>query len=291
MSARARIIVTGSAGFIGSHLVSKHREKGDEVFCFDVKESLRHDIQDGSAVREAFDKFNPDAVYHCAGQVQPSYGEERPYADIMLNLYGMINILKAMEGRDTKMVYTSTGAVYGLSPLPHKEDMLCKPVCNYGISKLGAEMYLQKWVAIEGIDAKIVRFSSVYGSGRHYGPINIFLERAAEGRNITIFGSGSQTRDFVHVDDVVQGMNLVLERGGRGEVYNVGTGKETSVQGVAKIINRLHPEAKIEYKRGEESVYDLPRSWFDITKIQSLGYIPRMDLDLGVKSLDFQMRQ
>jgi len=286
-----RILITGSSGFIGSHLVSKHREQGDEIFCFDVKESLRHDIQDGSSIKEAFNKFNPDAVYHCAGQVQPSFGEERPYADIMLNLYGMINVLKAMEGGDAKMVYTSTGAVYGLSPLPHKEDMLCKPVCNYGVSKLAAEMYLQKWVATEGIDAKIVRFSSVYGPGRHYGPINIFLEKAVEGRNITVFGSGSQTRDFVHVDDVVQGMNLVLDRGGRGEVYNVGTGKETSVQEVAKVINNLHPEAKIEHKREVGSVYDLPRSWFDITKIQGLGYIPRIDLDLGIKSLSFQMGQ
>jgi len=284
-----RILISGGSGFIGSHLVSKHREQGYEVFNFDIKESIRHDIQNGSAVREAFDKFNPDVVYHCAGQVQPSFGEGRPYADIMSNLYGMINILKAMEGRDTKMVYTSTGAVYGLSPLPHKEDMLCKPVCNYGISKLGAEMYLQKWVATEGIDAKIVRFSSVYGPGRHYGPINIFLERVAAGQSITVFGSGNQTRDFVHVDDVVRGMNLVLDRGGRGEVYNIGTGKETSVHEVAKIINKLHPEAKIEYKRGAESVYDLPRSWFDITKIQGLGYIPIMDLDLGIKSVDFEL--
>lgn len=276
---------------MGSHLVSKHREQGDEVLNYDIKENPRHDIQDGSAIKEALNTFNPDAVYHCAGQVQPFIGEERPYADIQVNLYGMINILKAMEGRDTKMVYTSTGAVYGLSPLPHKEDMLCKPVCNYGISKLAAEMYLQKWVATEGIDAKIVRFSSVYGPGRHYGPINIFLERVAEGRRITIFGSGSQTRDFVHVDDVVQGMKLVLERGGRGEVYNVGTGKETSVQEVAKIINNLHPGAKIEYKSGEESVYDLPRSWFDITKIQSLGYISRMNLDLGIRSLDFELNR
>ena len=279
----SRILITGSAGFIGSHLVSKYREQGDEVFNFDIKESLRHDIQNGSVIKEVFNKFNPDAVYHCAGQVQPSYGEERPYDDIMGNLYGMINVLKAMEGRDTKMVYTSTGAVYGLSPLPHKENMLCRPVCNYGISKLAAEMYLQKWVATEGIDAKIVRFSSVYGPGRHYGPINIFLERAAEGRNITVFGSGSQTRDFVHVDDVVQGMKLVLERGGRGEVYNVGTGKETSVLEVAKITNKLHPESKLEYKRDVGSVYDLPRSWFDITKTQGLGYIPKMDLDLGIR--------
>ncbi len=286
-----RILISGGVGFIGSHLASKHREQGDEVFNFDIKESLRYDIQNGSAVREAFDKFDPDAVYHCAGQVQPSFGEKRPYADIQVNLYGMINVLKAMEGRDAKMVYTSTGAVYGLSPLPHKEDMLCKPVCNYGISKLAAEMYLQKWVATEGIDAKIVRFSSVYGPGRHYGPINIFLERVVAGQSITIFGSGSQTRDFVHVDDVVQGINLVLDRGGRGEVYNVGTGKETSVQEVAKIINKLHPKAKIEYKRGEESVYDLPRSWFDITKIQGLGYIPMMDLDLGIKSVDYELRR
>jgi len=231
----------------------------------------------------------PDQIYHLAGQAYLNTGEANPYNDLDVNAKGMINLLRLTENTDISLIYTSTGAVYGLSEVPHKEDSACRPMCNYGISKLAAELYLQKWVSTRGVDAKIVRFSSIYGPGRRAGPVNVFLRQAINGKPITVHGSGSQTRDYVHVEDVVRGMELVQERGQRGHIYNLGFGEEHSVAEVAGIVQQIYPSTSIEYVKAEYSPYDLPRSWFDITKARGLGYNPRMHLELGIRSTAFDM--
>jgi len=280
-----RILITGSAGFLGKCLMEHFKNQDLEVIGFDVKENPRNDISDFDAVRSFLSATEPDLIYHAAAQSFLQPGEDDPHNDARINIGGMINLLESIEklDLDTCLVYTSTGAVYGLSPLPHREDMLCSPMCNYGISKLAAEKYLQKKSVTSGFDGKIVRFSSVYGHGRQAGPVNLFCAQAVAGGPITVYGSGSQTRDVIHVEDVAKGMERVAQRGRRGHIYNIGTGEEHSVMEIAKLIKKRKPGVEITDRRYEASPYDLPRSWFDINKALNLGWKPRIHLDLGVQ--------
>lgn len=274
-------LVTGGSGWLGSHLISVLKEKGFETVNFDLKNG--QDIRKTAALKRIFQENDFDFVYHCAAQAYLGPGEEDPYDDLVTNTMGMLNVLKCIEGTPINLIYTSTGAVYGRSELPHREDMLPRPMGNYGISKLAAELYLQKEVATKGIHAEIVRFSSVYGAGRKAGPVDIFVAQALKGGPLTIHGGGNQTRDMVHYSDVINGLELVRERGRPGEVYNIGTGIEHSVGEVAFIVKRHCPHVEIEYVKHAFSPFDLPRSWFDISKARKLGYEPKIDLEFGIE--------
>lgn len=282
-----KVMVTGGSGFVGSNVMGHLREKGFEVFNYDIVEGL--DITDYEQLKKCLDDEEFDMVYHLAAQAFLGPGEEDPYRDAEINVFGMINLLRCLEEHDIPMVYTSSGAVYGISPvLPHVEDAICIPVSNYGVSKLAAEKYLKKWVVTKGIDARIVRFSSVYGPGRKHGPVNIFINKALRNEPLTIYGTGAQTRDMVHIDDALIGLELVLERGRRGEIYNIGTGEEYSVAEVAKIIQKQR-SVSITYVKHDMGPFDLARSWYNIEKAKKLGYRPRMDLELGINSTMFDI--
>jgi len=279
-----KIMVTGGSGFIGSRLI-KHFEERDnvEVINFDYRETREHDIADLYKVEAFLAEHEPEYIYHIAAQSFLKPGEDDPWNDLKINAIGMVNLLESITKLDfdPTVLYTSSGAVYGLSGLPHREDMLCRPMGNYGVSKLAAELYLQKWVITHGLDAKIVRFSSVYGHKRKAGPVNIFCQQALRGGPLTVYGTGAQTRDVIHVDDVCDGLERVADRGKAGEVYNVGCGEEHSVLGIARMVNKVKP-TEITYQKYEKSIFDLPRSWFDISKVKGLGWEPKIDLKLGV---------
>lgn len=283
-----KILVTGGSGFIGSYLIEYLKEKGNKIFNYDIREG--HDITDYEHMYNIFETNNFSEVYHVAAQAFLGPGEKDPYMDIRVNEFGMINLLKCLEKFDIPMVFTSSGAVYGHSEIPHREDLVCVPVSNYGVSKLAAENYLRKWVITEGVDARIVRFSSVYGPGRKHGAVNIFINQGVAGKPITVFGRGHQTRDFQHIEDAIRGLELALQRGNSGEIFNIGLGEEHSVVEVAKIVQR-YVDVSIEHIDHELSPFDLPRSWFDITKAGKLGYKPRMGLKLGIQSTIFEMQR
>jgi UDP-glucose 4-epimerase len=279
------ILVTGGTGFVGSHLVSYLREKGSNPVVFDLKQNPKQDVTNYDAVYAALKQLEPSYIYHVAGQSFMSPGEQNPWDDLRINGLGMVNILQAIANLnlDAVLVYTSTGAVYGLSELPHREDLVCKPMSNYGISKLAAEKYLQKWVATQGINAKIVRFSSVYGHHRKAGPVNIFCQQALKGGPLTVYGTGSQTRDPIHIEDVTRGLEVVAERGRRGEIYNIGCGEEHSVIEIARLVKRKRPHVQVKHVNHPENPFDLPRSWFDVSRMVNLGWEPRINLDMGVE--------
>jgi len=276
-----KILVTGGSGWIGSNLVKHLENKGHRVFSYDIAEGK--DITNFWVLCGFFDVGNFDAVYHLAAQAFLSPGEQDPYRDIKINIFGMVNLLRCLEDFDIPMVYTSSGAVYGVTPvIPHREDAVCHPVSNYGVSKLAAEKYLQKWVATKNINAKIVRFSSVYGVGRKHGPVNIFIEKALKGKPLTIYGRGTRTRDLIHVTDAIHGLEVVMEKGERGEIYNIGLGEEHSVAEVAEIVQR-HIDIPITYQEYEFAPFDLKRSYYDISKARRIGYMPKIDLESGIK--------
>jgi len=135
----------------------------------------------------------------------------------------------------------------------------------------------------KGTDAKIVRYSSVYGPGRGHGPVNIFINKALHGLHLTVYGDGSQTRDLTYIMDAIRGLKIVLKNGVSGEVYNIGTGVETSVDMVANIVSPYFEGSEILYVDHEFSPYDLKRSVYDISKSGLIGYSPMTPLVEGVE--------
>ena len=279
-------LVTGSAGFVGRHLVNYLKQKcGVNVLEYDIRDGL--DITDYHQLRNVFLLNQISEVYHLAAQAFVGPGEADPYRDLDINGKGMINVLRCLEEFRVPMVFTSSGSVYGLTDsFPHREDAALRPVANYGCTKRLAELYLQKWAVMVGVNAKAVRFSSVYGPGRGMqGPVNVFVELAKQGKPLTVYGDGSQTRDLIHVDDAVRGLRKVLQMGKPGEVYNVGCGVEHSVREVAEIVSGL-TGAEIRYVAGHEfSRFDIKRSYYDIGKARGIGFEPRIGLEDGIKSL------
>ena len=278
------ILVTGSSGFIARNLVKHLTTMGEEVITFDIKKDSSEDITNYNSVYRYFKYFQPREVYHLAAQAFVGPGEADPYLDLRINGFGMINILKCVTEFNCKLLFTSSGSVYGLTDsFPHRENAVLKPMANYGCTKLLAEIYLGKWVRQEGIDAKIVRFSSVYGPDRgREGPVNVFLEKALAGETLTVYGDGSQTRDMVHVSDAINGMKIVMSKGRVGEVYNIGLGEEHSVLEVAQMVGRL-TGSMVEIVPKALSKFDVQRSYYDISKAKKLGYRPNISLKEGIE--------
>ena len=236
-----RTLVTGGAGFIGSHLVDALVARGDQVTALDDLSTGRHAFVNGAArflehdVRELFET-DADIVFHLAAQADVGTSVERPAFDAAVNVVGTVNVLEAARAAGAAVVFASTGgAIYGDVDAPATEDAALRPVSPYGTAKLAGEAYVEAWRRIHGVRSVALRFANVYGprqsSTLEGGVIAIFLERMARGEETVIFGDGEQTRDFVHVADVVRALVAASERD--GGVFNIGTGVETS-------INRLH---------------------------------------------------
>jgi len=275
-----KVLVTGGSGWIGSCLVENLRSQGDEVFNYDLKDG--YDITDVKQLNDVFYDFRPDQVFHLSAQAFLEPGEKNPYMDVDVNIKGMINMLQCLERYRAPMVFTSSGAVYGIThAVPHREDSPCHPMSNYGCSKLAAEFYLKKWVKTKGIDAKILRFSSVYGPGRKHGPVNIFINQALRGGPLSVYGDGSHTRDITYITDAIKGAKIVLGAGAPGEVYNIGSGVETSVREVAEIVANYF-DVEIEYFEHAFSEFDLKRSCYDIVKAGGIGYFSSVSIHEGI---------
>lgn len=285
------ILVTGSGGFIAQDLVKYLRSNGETVITFDIKKNRLEDITNYESVYTFFDTYQPSEVYHLAAQAFVGPGERDPYQDLKINGFGMINVLRCVKEFGSKLLYTSSGAVYGATnSFPHREDAELRPMANYGCTKLLGEYYLKKWVMTEDINAKIVRFSSVYGPNRgREGPVNVFLGKALAGETLTVYGDGSQTRDMVYIFDAIRGMKQVMNAGASGHVYNIGLGEEHSVLEVAQIVSEL-TGAKIEMVPKALSKFDVLRSYFDITKAKNIGYLSEVSLKDGIKLTCEDMR-
>ncbi len=241
---RVRVIVTGGAGFIGSHVSDQLLARGEEVVVLDNLASGRRenvgtgaelveaDIRDPDAVGALFDRVRPELCFHLAAQADVRVSVARPDFDCEVNVLGTIRILEAALRHNTQIVLASTGgAIYGECVRPATEDSPRQPLAPYGASKLAAEEYLATFNRLHGQGHVSLRFGNVFGPRQdphgEAGVVAIFFGLLAEGRSPQIFGDGLQTRDYVFVADVVRAC-LAAPRG-RGRVFNVGTGRETSV--------------------------------------------------------------
>ena len=243
-----RALVTGGAGFIGSHLVDVLLEAGDEVTVVDLLRTeanlegakargarlVRGDVTDVAAMLSVFEDARPEAVYHLAAQIDVRRSVDDPSMDAHQNVGGTAAVLEAARSANARrVILASTAGVYGDPPrLPIGEDTDVAPLSPYGASKAAAESYLALFSRLYGLSTLALRMSNVYGPRQdphgEAGVVAIFCSAAAEGRPVTVFGDGSQTRDFVYVEDVVRAFAAAGGSDEQGAI-NVSTGVETSL--------------------------------------------------------------
>ncbi|MEW6543141.1 MAG: NAD-dependent epimerase/dehydratase family protein [Nitrospirota bacterium] len=294
-----KIVVTGGAGFIGSHLVDRLIQEGHEVAVVDnlstgkrrnlnrAARFYKLDIQ-GSRLERVFRKERPAMLMHLAAQMNVRRSVEDPIFDAQVNVLGTINVLEqAVQHGVRKAVFTSSGgAIYGEQEVyPAPETHPTKPFSPYGISKLAGEYYLTYYQQLSGIQAVSLRLGNVYGPRQdphgEAGVVAIFAQKILAGEQPVINGNGRQTRDFVYVDDVVEAYLAAIGKDVQG-TYNVGTGEETSINDLFRLVADLtNPGCKELHgpaKKGEQL-----RSSVDSSKLRrELGWEPRVLLREGL---------
>ncbi len=291
-----RAIVTGGAGFIGSHVADALLARGDEVHVLDsLVTGSRDKVPAGaklwvgdirSDTGDLFDEVRPELVCHLAAQADVNTSVERPEYDAEVNVWGTLQVLQAARAHGAHVVFSSTGgAIYGETDGPATEEAPRRPISPYGISKLAGEEYLAGWNRLFGSHHVALRFSNVYGprqeSTLEGGVVSIFLERMIGGEETFIYGDGEQRRDFVYVGDVVRAVLAAAEH--EGGVYNVGTGVETSVNELHAACRRASgSEAEPRYE--PERPGDIRRSAVDPSlAARELGWRPEQSLDDGLR--------
>ena len=304
-----KVLVTGGAGFIGSHVADLLLSRGYEVEILDNFSSGRrenvdprvkvheHDIRSAEAAKLV--RETPyDAITHLAAQIDVRKSVEDPVYDSSVNIGGTLNLVEALRqsgrGPKTRFVFSSTGgALYGdfVEP-PNVENFPKDPESPYGIAKLAAEYYLAYYARVHGMDTAAVRYANVYGPRQdphgEAGVVAIFCGRVLDGRPLTVFGDGSQTRDYVFVGDVAEATVLAATHSlprpekldARG--FNVGTGVETSVTELARVLKRA-AKSDVAVEHAPKRPGEQQRSVVSIAKAGSLlGWRPRHSLEEGL---------
>lgn len=294
-----RVLVTGGAGQVGSYLI-EHLLPRHEVAAVDVSRSgilavnsvLEHlDLRDRDAV---FDRLpRAEAIVHCAAHVSVEGALRDPAADAQHNILGTLNVLDAaLRRRCERFVYISSAAVYGNPErLPVGEGHPMRPMSPYGASKLAGEIYSFAYHRCHELPVVAIRPFNIYSAranplNPYSGVITKFIWRVKERRPLVIEGNGTQTRDFVHVSDVVRCIELALSSDRAvGEVVNCGTGKPTSIQELAELIIEL-AGSPVPIEHAEGRVGDIATSYADLARARELlGYEPKVTLRSGLPEL------
>lgn len=292
------ILVTGGAGFIGSNLVDRLIEEGHKVVVLDnlstgkkenINSKAKFYLMDicNKTIREILKNEKIDAVYHNAAQINVQKSINDPMYDGDVNILGTINLLEACkEANVKKIIYSSTAAVYGEPEyLGIDENHPINPISFYGISKYTPEQYIKMYNKLYGIDYTILRYSNVYGIRQEPkgegGVIAIFMDKLFKDESPIIFGDGTATRDFIYVEDIVEANVMSLCRGSR-EVFNIGTGKATSIKELFYIMKEImNVDVDVEYRKERKG--DIKHSFFINNKAKNkLGWIPRYTLEEGL---------
>lgn len=298
-----KILVTGGAGFIGSHLVGQLLADHQEVVVLDNLSTgaLGHlpdqgytlwqmDIRDEKII-EQIAAAHFDAIVHLAAQTMVDVSIRDPRLDAAENITGLLNVLEAArQGQVKRLVFASTAAAYGdvvEQDLPVQEDHKLQPMSFYGLTKVTAEHYLGLYQQIYGLDYVVLRFANVYGERQgdtgEGGVISIFAKRIAAGKDITIFGNGQQTRDFVYAGDIAAGIRKALATERVNAVYNLSTQTETSLNALVDLFGQA-AGTTIKPLYGPVRTGDIDRSMLCHGKaVSQLGWQPQMPLLEGLQ--------
>lgn len=298
-----KILVTGGAGFIGSHLVRQLMALGHEVVVLDnLSTGAREHLPAGGftfwqmddrepAARERIAAGHFDAIVHLAGQTMVDASIRDPHFDASENVLGTVNVLEAARESGVKrVIFASTAAAYGdvtEDLLPVREELPLRPLSFYGLTKVMVEHYLDLYHELYGLDYVVLRFANVYGERQgdkgEGGVISIFAKRVARGEGLTIFGDGGQTRDFIYAGDIARGICRALVTEQVNTVYNLSTQMETSLRELVASLARVTGEELTPvYAEAREG--DIYRSALANEKAKAgLVWQPEVSLDEGLR--------
>ena len=272
-----RIVVTGGAGFIGSHVVEALLAGGHEVVVIDdlstgnaanLPPSVELHQVDVTAPQAAtlVEELRPEAICHQAAQISVSVGQAAPLRDLSINVGGSLALIEVARRLGCRFVHASSAAVYGEpTEVPLPENHPTRPINNYGVSKLAVELYLEAYARTYGLDYAALRYANVYGPRQNAsgeaGVVAIFCEAIARGARPVIHGDGRQTRDFVYVEDVARANAAAVQSAATG-VFNVGTGVEMDVNALYAAIARAFGTGQAPL-HGPDRAGDIRRSALD----------------------------
>ena len=296
------ILVTGGAGFIGSHLVRHLLAKGENVTALDnLSTGLAENLPPEAKLVEMdiLDEDLPkvvaagafDAIVHLAAQTMVDTSIKNPLLDTRENLLGTVQVLEAARAANVKrVIFASTAAAYGdvkEDDLPVREAQPTEPMSFYGLSKLSVEKYLEMYRKIYGMEYVVLRFANVYGErqgdGGEGGVISIFAKAVAEGRDITIYGDGEQTRDFVYAGDIAEGILAALRTEEVNAAYNLSTQTETSLRELVSLLAEIRGR-EIVPKYGAEREGDIYKSMLSNSRARrGLDWQPATTLAEGLR--------
>ena len=304
-----KILVTGAAGYVGTHLINRILEDdrfadyeivGIDNFLVGNKENyelirkdrrvnlLYGDICDANSMREMLKDV--EIVYHLAAISGVVPCNKNPELALKINVEGTLKLLEQSVKNDIEyFIYPSSAAVYGqINGNLAKEDMAPNPLNNYGAMKASCEALCKAYYNSYGLGTVILRFTNIYGVGvypKWRTVITNFIKSALMNEPLIIHGSGEQKRDFIHIDDVVEIYKIVVNDKAKGEIFNAGSGYAASIKEIAEIIASIANErgisVKVEFKEARES---RERTFaYDVSKIRSLGFEPKYDVESGIR--------
>jgi len=307
----SRILVTGGAGFIGSHLVDRLLNEGFEVTIIDDLSTgnleniaqhqdrdkfhfIKGDIRDLTLVKETMKDI--DAVFHEAALASVTISVQNPILTNDVNVTGTMNLLKTASDLHVKrFIWASSAAIYGNTPSPKKrEDMTPNPTSPYGVSKLAAENYVRLFHKVYGLETVSLRYFNVYGPRQRFdiqsaygGAITIFTNRLLRNMSPVIYGDGEQTRDFVYIEEVVKANMLALNnKKAAGEAFNIGTGTPVSINQIAETLKEALNRENLKNIYTDPRPTDVRHGYADIGKAKRiLGYNPIFSIKEGINEL------
>ena len=302
MSQTKKVVVTGGAGFIGSHLAERLAEQGYPVTVLDdlstgkienIKEMVKNatvkfiqgSVTDLPLLKEIFQGIS--FIFHLAAIPSVPRSLENPLASHEVNVSGTLNVLIAAKENDAgKVIYTSSSSVYGDTPtLPKEEGMMPHPLSPYAAMKLAGEYYCQVFSEVYKLPTVCLRYFNVYGprqdaNSQYAAVIPKFIKMACEGNSPPIFGDGKQSRDFTFVKDAVEATVLAAESDGRG-LFNIAQGQSITLNELAELIIKLVGN-KVEPIHQEPRPGDVKHSLADISRARAFGYEPKYSLEVGL---------
>lgn len=296
-----RILITGGAGFIGSHLAASWQGRARVRVLDDLRtghrrnlvgldvEFIEGSILDRDILRTAMREV--DLVFHLAAQVSVPESVQDPHTCIQINVTGLLNVLAAAEVAGVrKLVFASSAAVYGDNPVvPKREDMRPEPRSPYAVTKLDGEHYCRMWTESGRLETVALRFFNVFGprqdpSGPYGAAVPIFFRQALAHAPITIFGDGQQTRDFIAVQDIAGALEFVATQPGLTGVFNAGYGGQITLFELAERIVAL-TASRSEIRFAAERAGDVRHSRADVSRLRAAGWRPTGSLEDGLRTM------